>query len=644
MRTATYNLNLRVGAGITPIVKVSQNDEGRSIGFRLFDGALAYLPGATAEVTITGTKPSGLGFTETCSVSGSVAVVETTLAMTQESGQINAELRISDGELDIGTSNFVLYVEPAPHPAGTTDGTTEEARTVLEQCEEYAQAAQDAAEAASGDYTQLSAEIGTLSELTTTAKGSAVAAINEVNSGLSELQADLGALQDGGYVADQQKIQEKIDDWLEEHPEATTTVQDGSITEQKIHLNAVTTPKIQDGAITDDKTADAYKNLFYDEVTVSAGRTSNTDYYIAEVPKYDDNNELIPLKLTYSATLNPLEQAWENNSTITINGYGELHTGSGTRNGIGICDGVTTTNFSFEGIAPDCALYLGVKADRTIVEYKMNSSITANDMKNDGCLNVFNCYFKLVENGAVVNGLANGEIYIGNTQITEETRNPLMLMGLKSDGTIMFMACDGRTIINDGLTYREAGELLISQGCSTVYNLDGGGSACLVVKGSKLNRNIDGDGTVVRKIRYALNVIKPSANTPTKKVYQKIGEEKQNLIGQIIPYINGLQSTLITKLGTVIKSNTDLNDVVKEGKYFCAASSVAITLVNCPVTVGFSMYVLKQGGTNRGYMQMIVANPISNKLNIYNRFVSVSTSGVPETATPWYVITSTAVE
>ena len=74
-----------------------------------------------------------------------MATVETTLAMTQESGQINAELRISDGTLDIGTTNFVLSVEPAPHPAGTTDGTTEEARTVLEQCAQYAQEAQEAA-------------------------------------------------------------------------------------------------------------------------------------------------------------------------------------------------------------------------------------------------------------------------------------------------------------------------------------------------------------------------------------------------------------------------------------------------------------------------------------------------------------------
>lgn len=145
MRTQVYNINMQVGAGIPPIVKVSQYDELRVIGFRLFDGARAYFPGENDVVTITGTKPSGLGFSEECSVNGSIASVETTLAMTQESGHINAELRISDGSTNIGTANFVIYVEPAPHPAGTTDGTTEEARTVLEQCAQYAQEAHEAA-------------------------------------------------------------------------------------------------------------------------------------------------------------------------------------------------------------------------------------------------------------------------------------------------------------------------------------------------------------------------------------------------------------------------------------------------------------------------------------------------------------------
>ena len=42
-------------------------------------------------------------------------------------------------------------------------------------------------------------------------------------------------LQNGGYVADQQRIEEKIDAWLDEHPEATTTIQDGAVTWQKLN-------------------------------------------------------------------------------------------------------------------------------------------------------------------------------------------------------------------------------------------------------------------------------------------------------------------------------------------------------------------------------------------------------------------------
>lgn len=56
------------------------------------------------------------------------------------------------------------------------------------------------------------------------------------------------------------KITKTIDaatrDWLDEHPEATTTVQDGSITTPKLADDAVTTPKIANGSITNDKLAD----------------------------------------------------------------------------------------------------------------------------------------------------------------------------------------------------------------------------------------------------------------------------------------------------------------------------------------------------------------------------------------------------
>lgn len=51
----------------------------------------------------------------------------------------------------------------------------------------------------------------------------------------------------------QQTVINATDEWLDEHPEATTTVQDGSISTAKLADGAVTTPKLADRAVTSDK-------------------------------------------------------------------------------------------------------------------------------------------------------------------------------------------------------------------------------------------------------------------------------------------------------------------------------------------------------------------------------------------------------
>lgn len=87
----------------------------------------------------------------------------------------------------------------------------------------------------------------------------------ETNGRLDEQGEDILELQEGGYIADQQQIGAKINAWLNDHPEATTTVQDGSLTEAKLSnalrmntLNHYIVPEmfgaIGDG-VTDDTTA-----------------------------------------------------------------------------------------------------------------------------------------------------------------------------------------------------------------------------------------------------------------------------------------------------------------------------------------------------------------------------------------------------
>ena len=66
--------------------------------------------------------------------------------------------------------------------------------------------------------TDVNTKIGNLSELQTTNKNNLVSAINEASQ---------------GHI-DDSVVEQAVSDWLDAHPEATTTVEDGSITEAKL--------------------------------------------------------------------------------------------------------------------------------------------------------------------------------------------------------------------------------------------------------------------------------------------------------------------------------------------------------------------------------------------------------------------------
>ena len=133
MNNQIVTVNLTPGGSAPAVVRVSQGDIGRPILFKVLDGTsqagLTHLMIAKVE----GTKPSGLGFSVTGTISGNTVAIETTEAMTQEAGSIWSEIRFTmdniEGEdpddFSVGTANFILYVEPETHNASTTDGTYE---------------------------------------------------------------------------------------------------------------------------------------------------------------------------------------------------------------------------------------------------------------------------------------------------------------------------------------------------------------------------------------------------------------------------------------------------------------------------------------------------------------------------------------
>lgn len=148
-------VNLNPGASYTATVSASQYDVGRVLTMEMYEGNTPKTFEAGTTVTMVGTKPSGLGFTESGSIAGNVVSVITTATMTEEGGSIPAELRFKLNGEDIGSANLVFSVEASPHPTSVIDGDAETAKDIMERAEDAvanaeasAQTATEAAESA----------------------------------------------------------------------------------------------------------------------------------------------------------------------------------------------------------------------------------------------------------------------------------------------------------------------------------------------------------------------------------------------------------------------------------------------------------------------------------------------------------------
>lgn len=96
-------------------------------------------------------------------------------------------------------------------------------------------------------------------------------------------------------------------------------------------------------------------------------------------------------------------------------------------------------------------------------------SVTANDPGWNDVRYAVGALYSLVENGAVVSGLAAGA-------------NPRTAVGQRPDGTLVFYTVDGRKSGHSiGASLTQVAQRLLELGCTTALCLDGGGSTTLTV-------------------------------------------------------------------------------------------------------------------------------------------------------------------
>lgn len=262
-----------------------------------------------------------------------------------------------------------------------------------------------------------------------------------------------------------------------------------------------------------------YYNLNY-----KTGRAYDTTYYIVTVPLRDEDNNLINV-YTDIENVTPLQYAEEHKTTLTVNaGLTRQNASEVWEQGIVIKDGVIINPAPVDIEYPDYYNYIGFTENREILEYQANMT-TATQMINDGVKNAYLVFYRYMNNGLI------DETHASAPNWTVES--PRLDIGLKNDGTLVFLACDGRTENNKGLLNTEALTIMQNEGCIKAWRCDGGGSTSLNLKGSKINRNIDDDGTTDRKITCTLNIKKEIVNNERADIYNQIGNLRQLLNKQI---------------------------------------------------------------------------------------------------------------
>lgn len=120
-------------------------------------------------------------------------------------------------------------------------------------------------------------------------------------------------------------------------------------------------------------------------------------------------------------------------------------------------------------------------------------------------------YHLLYENGKYISNGTN--------------KNPRTVIGIKSDGTLIFYVLDGRQAgFSEGLGLTDVTKHLVSLGCTTVVNMDGGGSSVISVREAGIDskatmKNSPSGGTQRKTTNGLLLVYKNNGNSRAEQIH-----------------------------------------------------------------------------------------------------------------------------
>lgn len=247
--------------------------------------------------------------------------------------------------------------------------------------------------------------------------------------------------------------------------------------------------------VTDEKLQSVYPTVYPKPIVSTAGYRTITKYNCL-IHIYETSiNETVGMSLGVPNKLEPLS---------AIDNLYKIET----------CK-INCGFFNFDGSAEHLGLLVN---ENGLIRYPDNSFINYLYFKEDGHTEI--CYYSgnpeeylwwdnvlywgigvgysLVNNGVI--NLANAEKFSHST-----SDNPRTMMGQLKNGNFILAVADGRSTSSIGLTAKEEADIMLSLGCVTAVNLDGGGSSEMIVNGKIVSKPSDG---FERKIGSAIMVYK----------------------------------------------------------------------------------------------------------------------------------------
>ena len=98
--------------------------------------------------------------------------------------------------------------------------------------------------------------------------------------------------------------------------------------------------------------------------------------------------------------------------------------------------------------------------------------------------------------------IKDGKIAVDSTSEVSQSKssNPRTAIGEISPLHYVIVVSDGRTSESAGLSLLELAQVFADKGCTTAYNLDGGGSSTMYFNGRIVNNPTDGRSTGEREV------------------------------------------------------------------------------------------------------------------------------------------------